>query len=130
MEKFSHEILIDWLIEYYKFEFQDLEIADKINKINYVIQNNAQIFSPEYISHFECVKCGWCCQQMNECPYFDKETKLCLRHDDLPYIICETFPWAGDYGLNLNINCYKLQKALIFYFDYVFKQMEDELREE
>ena len=129
MEKFSHEKLVDWLIDYYQFEFKDLDLSDKVNKINYVIQNNAQIFSPEYISHFSCIKCGWCCKQMNECVYFDKETKLCTTHDNLPYAICETFPWAGEYGLNLNINCAKLQKALIFYFDYIFKQMEDDLRE-
>lgn len=44
MEKFSHEKLVDWLIDYYTFEFKDLEMSDKINKINYVIQNNAKIF--------------------------------------------------------------------------------------
>lgn len=128
-EKFSHEKLVDWLIEYYTFEFTDLEMADKINKINYVIQNNAQIFSPEYISHFACIKCGWCCRQMNGCVYFDEENNLCTIHDDLPYAICDTFPWSGEYGLTLNVNCAKLQKALMFYFDYVFKQMEDELHE-
>lgn len=124
-EKFSHEKLVDWLIEYYTYEFVDLELADKINKINYVIQNNAQIFSPEYISHFTCAKCGWCCRQMKGCVYFDEENRLCTRHDDLPYTICDTYPWGGEYGLVLSINCLKLQKALIFYFDYIFQQMED-----
>ena len=51
-EKMSHEKLVDWLIEYYSFEFLDIEPAEKIKKIQYVINNNAQIFSPEYISYF------------------------------------------------------------------------------
>ena len=29
-EKMSHEKLVDWLIEYYKFEFKDIDIAEKI----------------------------------------------------------------------------------------------------
>lgn len=129
MEKFSHEKLVDWLIDYYTFEFKDLEMSDKINKINYVIQNNAKIFSPEYISHFNCIKCGWCCTQMNGCVYFDEDTKLCTTHDKLPYVVCETYPWSGEYGLTLNMNCAKLQKALLFYFNYIFQKMEDELHE-
>lgn len=128
-EKMSHEKLVDWLIEYYKFEFKDIEIAEKIKKIQFVINNNAQIFSPEYISYFSCVKCGWCCRTMHGCVYFDEENNLCTTHDNLPYIVCETFPWSGEYGLTLNMNCAKLQKALIFYFNHIFKQMEDEIHE-
>lgn len=129
-EKMSHEKLVDWLIEYYSFEFLDIEPAEKIKKIQYVINNNAQIFSPEYISYFSCAKCGWCCRQMMGCVYFDEEHNLCTTHDKFPYQICETFPWAGEYGLNLNINCLKLQKALIFYFDYIFEKMQEEIQDD
>ena len=70
------------------------------------------------------------CWSVRENVYFDEEHNLCTTHDNLPYQVCETFPWAGEYGLNLNINCLKLQKALIFYFDYIFEKMQKELQDD
>lgn len=133
MTKMHWEKLVDYLCEYYSFEFPDIPEEEKVKKINYVIQCNAQIFSKEYFDKFSCLKCGWCCLQMNDCPYFDPETKLCTTHDNLPYSVCDSYPWGAydDLGIAFfSINCGKLMSGLHFYFDYVFEKMQKQYREE
>lgn len=127
-DKMRWEKLRDYLCEYYTFEFQNIPEEVKFEKINYVLQCNAQIFTREYFDNFSCIKCGYCCRRQN-CVYFDEETNLCTTHDNLPYIICETYPWGLDeYGIvSLDMNCAKLMKGLHFYFDYIFTKMEQEI---
>lgn len=125
MAKFNYEKLFDWLMEYYKFEFQDIAPEVKVRAINNAINNNASIFSKKKVLDFGgCSRCGLCCR-LQHCNDYDPETKLCTRHNDQRYEICKTYPWAGPYGLDLTVNCVVVRDLFIEYLNIVFTRIQE-----
>ena len=128
-KKMNHEKLFDWLQEYYKFEYQDIGEDVKVRTINFVIQNNAQLFSAKTVIDFDaCSRCGICCK-LQHCIYYNDEEKKCTNHTDVRFEVCKTYPWAGEYGLDLTVNCKYVRLLLIDYLNQVFDTMENKNEE-
>ena len=97
---------ISFFQEYYMHEFPELSKKFKDYSIEYIIKNNAQIFTKEYVMAYDgCVQCGLCCRDF-KCPHHNPKTNLCTRHDDQIMDLCRTYPWSGDLGIYpVLINC-------------------------
>lgn len=124
----EHERLRQWLKNFYKYEFLQLKENYKNKMIDYVLDNNKDIFSAEDITSEDlCIKCGTCCRSMR-CENFNPETNLCTQHNDDRWVICQTAPYGDpDFGLMLHfgIDCEYLTNFLIKYFNKVFSKAEE-----
>lgn len=116
-------------MNYYQFEFENIDPEIKVNVINKAIHNNAVIFSKEEVMNFDdCSRCGLCCR-LQHCEDYDTETKLCTRHDNQRFEICKTYPWAGDYGLDLTMNCVMVRDLFLRYLNGVFTKIQEKLND-
>ena len=122
-KKYSFEILEDWLVEYYIFEYKELDLDFKKALIHYVIHNNAEIFDDDYVQErYEfCAQCGVCCINQGYCDNFDEETRKCKSHNNQRSFLCKIYPRPGEYGLSLTINCKYVLRIFIEYLDKAFE---------
>lgn len=120
----KHQQLRLWLKDYYHFEFKQLSNKYKDFIIDYILDNNKDVFTADDVTAVDyCIKCGRCCKSMR-CDNYDEETHLCKTHDDNRWIICQTAPYGDpDFGLMLHfgIDCDYLVTFLIKYFDRFFE---------
>lgn len=123
----EHQRLRIWLKQFYKYEFPILSENYKNEIIDYVLDNNKDIFSAEDITSEDlCIKCGRCCESMG-CENYNKENHLCMQHNANRWAICQTAPYGDpDFGLMLHfgIDCEYLTNFLIKYFNKVFSKAE------
>lgn len=114
---------ISFFKEYYMHEFPELSKKFKDDSIEYIIKNNAQIFTKEYVMAYDgCVQCGLCCRDF-QCPHHNPKTNLCIRHDDQIMDLCRTYPWSGDLGIYpVLINCRYTINFFKYFFDKYFKK--------
>ena len=120
----KHRQLREWLKDYYRYEYKELSEEYKNEIIDYILDNNKDIFTADDVTAVDyCSRCGICCASM-KCPNYNPETKLCTQHNDSRWIICRTAPYGDpDFGLMLHfgIDCDYLVKFLINYLDRYFE---------
>lgn len=124
----EHQRLREWLKTFYKYEFSNLNEDYKNKMIDYVLDNNAKIFTADDVMAVDyCVRCGECCRLMH-CNNYNEENHLCKQHNDDRWVICQTAPYGDpDFGLMLHfgIDCEYLTNFLIKYFNKVFSKAEE-----
>lgn len=123
----SFSLFLDWFIEYYQFEFEELSIDFKKKYIEKVLSNNGEYITKEQVMEFDgCVKCGRCCREQG-CLDYDNKTKLCTRHDDPISHLCKEYPWTGDLGITpLTLDCRYQVSFFVSFFDNFFQFCIDE----
>ena len=127
MEKTGWRFFRKQMIEYYTYEFKELPIEYKEKAIDYVIENNAQIFTREFVlAENLCHRCGLCCKEIG-CPDLDRETNLCTKHNNQNTEMCYEYPWS-DVGLVLTYNCGYQRDIFIRYMDMYFKKSIELMR--
>lgn len=127
MEKTGWRFFRKQMIEYYTYEFKELSIEYKEKAIDYVIENNAQIFTREFVlAENLCHRCGLCCKEIG-CPDLDRETNLCTKHNNQNTEMCYEYPWS-DVGLVLTYNCGYQRDIFIRYMDMYFKKSIELMR--
>ena len=127
LENTGWRLFRDQMKEWYKYEFKELSEEYKNNAIEYVIEHNAEIFTRDFVlSENLCHKCGICCTEIG-CVDFDKETKLCTKHNNQNTEMCYEYPWS-DVGLVFTYNCgYQrdiFKKYMDLYFTKAIEMME------
>lgn len=127
MEKTGWRFFRKQMVEYYTYEFKELPIEYKEKAIDYVIENNAQIFTREFVlAENLCHRCGLCCKEIG-CPDLDRETNLCTKHNNQNTEMCYEYPWS-DVGLVLTYNCGYQRDIFIRYMDMYFKKSIELMR--
>ena len=113
---------ISWVKEWYHYEFPELSNEYKDEVIDYVLKNNEKVFTKQMVlSENLCDKCGRCCEEIL-CPYYDKETHLCTRHDNQESKVCYLYPWDDEVGFILTLNCGYQKNFVLKYFNDFFKR--------
>lgn len=122
----SLNIFLDWFKEYYQFEFMELSEEFKNKTIEEILLNNFKYITKKQVIDFDgCTKCGRCCEQQH-CLDYDKETKLCTRHDNPIDDLCKEYPWTGEFGIApLTLNCPYQVAFFISFFDQYFQDYID-----
>lgn len=119
-EETGWRAFIKWMKDWYRFEFTELPLEFKFKSIDLVLKDTANMFTKEQVlAENLCTKCGLCCEEI-KCPYHDKETHLCTRHDNQVSEVCSLYPWDDDVGFILTLNCGYQKKFFIKYFDKLF----------
>lgn len=127
MEKTGWRFFRKQMVEYYTYEFKELPIEYKEKAIDYVIENNAQIFTREFVlAENLCHRCGLCCKEIG-CPDLDRETNLCTKHNNQNTEMCYEYPWS-EVGLVLTYNCGYQRDIFIRYMDMYFKKSIELMR--
>lgn len=127
MEKTGWRFFRKQMIEYYTYEFKELSLDYKKKAIDYVIENNAKIFTREFVlAENLCHRCGLCCKEIG-CPDLNNETNLCTKHDNQNTEMCYEYPWS-DVGLVLTYNCGYQRDIFIRYMDMYFKKSIEMMR--
>ena len=73
MTEYKWRQLVEWLKNYYIFEYTDIDSEFKNSMIDYIVEHNAEVFTEEDVTSFDgCIKCGLCCKTM-KCPHCDKD---------------------------------------------------------
>lgn len=117
----------DQMKEWYSFEFKELTEQFKNTSIDYVIENNAEIFTRDFVlAENLCHKCGLCCLAIG-CPDFNKETKLCTKHNNQNTMMCHEYPWS-DVGLVFDYNCGYQREIFKRYMDLYFTKAIEMMR--
>lgn len=122
----STQKFLQWFYEYYYHEYPNISFDEKKDIIQDRILNNAQYITKDMVIAFDgCNKCGRCCEQQG-CLDYDKETKLCKRHDDPISWLCTAYPWTGeDFGIApLTLNCHFQVAFFVSLLDKVFEDMD------
>lgn len=126
----SLQIFIDWFKEYYFHEFQDLSNNFKNSWIEYIINNNGDYISKDFVENHQdfCSMCGLCCKnQFEDCMFFDKKTNLCLTHDKQPWDICSQYPYGAlDMVGPLTINCKYMVRLFLCFFNIFFTEKQNQ----
>lgn len=104
MSEYGYEKLEKYLKDHYQYFYVNIPQDAKDKIVHKVIFNNAKLFSAEDVKNDNgCYMCGRCCE-LQHCQNYDKESKKCIAWDKR-YDICREYPWAGDYGLHLDLFC-------------------------
>lgn len=128
MEKTGWRFFRKQMVEYYTYEFKELPIEYKEKAIDYVIENNSQIFTRDFVlSENLCHRCGLCCREIG-CPDLNRETNLCTKHNNQNTEMCHEYPWS-DVGLVFTYNCGYQRDIFIRYMDMYFKKTIEMLRQ-
>lgn len=125
----SLNLFVEWFKEYYYHEFPEYSTEFKNFWIEKIIMNNGDYISKDFVKKNDfCDRCGKCCiDQFSNCEYFDKETKLCLVHDNQPWSVCGDYPYgAADLIGPLTLNCKYMIRIFIKYLDSFFASYEEE----
>lgn len=121
LENTGWRLFQKWFQDYYHNKFPELSNEYKDKAIAYVIENNAKIFTKDFVLKENlCHKCGTCCITIG-CPNFDKKTKLCPIHDNQNSIICYEYPYS-DVGFVFTMNCGYVRDIFRIYMDMYFKK--------
>lgn len=117
------------MIEWYSHEFKELSQEYKEKVIKYVIEHQTEIFTREFVlSENLCHRCGLCCIEIG-CPDYDKETKLCTKHNNQNSIICYEYPWS-EVGMILSYNCGYQRDLFINFLDAYFTKAIELMKQE
>ena len=121
------ERLENFLVEHYKYEFEELSVEYKRDIIHQLIIDNGAVFTKEFVkSKIEfCAICGYCCKG-NGCYHYDPETHRCTSRDNRFFENCEEYPWTP-YGLSLSLgaNCTYVIKLFQYKLDDYFQRIID-----
>ena len=129
LENTGWRLFRDQMKEWYKYEFKELSEEYKNDAIEYVIEHNAEIFTRDFVlSENLCHKCGICCTEIG-CVDFDKETKLCTKHNNQNTEMCHEYPWS-DVGLVFTYNCGYQRDIFKKYMDLYFSKAIEMIRRE
>ena len=113
--------------EWYHHEFKELSDEYKDSAIEYVIEHKAEIFTREFVlAENLCHRCGICCVEIG-CPDFDKETKLCTKHQNQNTLMCYEYPWS-DVGMIFSYNCGYQRDIFHKYMDLYFSKAVEMMR--
>ena len=127
MEKTGWRFFQKQMLEYYRYEFKEIPYEYKENAIKYVIENNAEIFTRDFVlAENLCHRCGICCEEL-QCPDYNKETKLCTKHDNQNSIMCYEYPWS-EVGFVLTYNCGYQRDIFIKYMNMYFEKVLEMMR--
>lgn len=123
-------LFVDFIQEYFSFEYTELSSTYKNEIIEQVLLNNQKYITKEEVMAQDfCDKCGKCCRDIH-CPYFDYETNLCPRHDNQLMDLCREYPYSGEFGIQpLTLSCRYQSRFFINWFDNYFRKVV-ELKEE
>lgn len=123
----SLEIFIEWFKEYYTHEFLDIPKDFKDFWIEKILLNNGEYLKKEDVLNFDgCIKCGRCCENQH-CLDWDRETRLCTRHDNPIHQLCKEYPWTGELGIApLSLNCRYQTAYFISFFNDFFEEYRRE----
>ena len=123
----SFNLFLNWFIEYYQFGYEELSMDFKKKYIKEILSNNGKYVTKKQVMDFDgCAKCGRCCSEQG-CLDYDKETKLCTRHDDPISYLCHEYPWTGELGIApLTLNCRYQVSFFVSFFDNFFQHCIDE----
>lgn len=125
LEHTGWRAFISWVKEWYHYEFTELSNEYKDNAIEYILRNNADIFTKEMVlAENLCEKCGRCCEEIG-CPHYHQDIHLCSRHNNQESEICRLYPWDNDVGFILTLNCGYQKKFVLKYFDIFFQKAID-----
>ena len=109
------------MIEWYSHEFPELSKEYKEEAIKRVIQENANIFTKNFVLMENlCHRCGLCCKEIG-CPDFDEKTKLCTKHNNQNSIMCYEYPWS-DVGMVFTYNCGYQRDIFMKYMNMYFEK--------
>ena len=129
LEKTGWRLFQSQMIEWYSHEFKELSQEYKEKVIKYVIEHQTEIFTREYVlSENLCHRCGLCCIEIG-CPDYNKETKLCTKHNNQNSIICYEYPWS-DVGMILSYNCGYQRDLFIKFLDAYFTKAIELMKQE
>ena len=127
LENTGWRLFRDQMKEWYSFEFKELSKEYKDAAIDYVIENNAKIFTREFVlSENLYFKCGICCTQIG-CIDFNKETKLCTKHNNQNTVMCHEYPWS-EVGLVFDYNCGYQREIFKKYMNMYFTKAIEMMR--
>lgn len=117
-------LFVNFIQEYFSFEYPELPKKYKDEIIKEVLLNNSKYITAEDVmSEDFCDKCGKCCRDIH-CPYFDYETNLCPRHDNQLMDLCRTYPYSGEFGIQpLTLSCRYQSRFFINLFDKMFAKV-------
>lgn len=128
LENTGWRLFQKWFQEFYHYEFKELSNEYKDKAIEYVIENNAKIFTKDFVLRENlCHKCGACCISIG-CVDFDHKTKLCTKHDNQNSIICYEYPYS-DVGFVFTLNCGYVKDIFKLYMDMYFKKSIELMRQ-
>lgn len=127
LEKTGWRFFRDQMYEWYSHEFPELSEEYKNNAIDYVIENNAKIFSKNFVLNKNfCHRCGLCCREIG-CPDFDKETNLCTKHNNQNSEMCREYPWSS-VGMVFTYNCGYQRDIFHLYMDMFFTKAIEKMK--
>lgn len=115
------------MIEWYKYEFKELPIEYKEKAIKKVIQDNAKIFTRDFVLRENlCHMCGLCCREIG-CPDHNPHTNRCTKHDNQNSVMCSEYPWS-EVGMVFTYNCGYQRDIFRKYMDMYFKKSIELMR--
>lgn len=115
------------MIEWYSHEFPELSQEYKESAIKKVIQDNAKIFTRDFVlSENLCHMCGLCCREI-ACPDHNPRTNRCTKHDNQNTIMCSEYPWS-EVGMVFTYNCGYQRDVFRKYMDLYFKKSIELMR--
>lgn len=116
------------MIEWYSHEFPELSQEYKESSIKKVIQDNAKIFTRDFVlSENLCHMCGLCCREI-ACPDHNPRTNRCTKHDNQNTVMCSEYPWS-EVGMVFTYNCGYQRDIFRKYMDLYFKKSIELMRE-
>ena len=115
------------MIEWYKYEFKELPLEYKEKAIKKVIQDNAKIFTKDFVLRENlCHMCGLCCREIG-CPDHNPHTNRCTKHDNQNSVMCSEYPWS-EVGMVFTYNCGYQRDIFKKYMDMYFKKSIELMR--
>lgn len=117
----------DQMKEWYHHEFKELSNTYKDKAIDYVVENNVNIFTREFVlSENLCHMCGVCCKEIG-CPDHNPYTNRCTKHDNQNSEMCYEYPWS-EVGMILSYNCGYQRDIFRKYMDLYFTKAIEMMR--
>lgn len=127
LEKTGWRFFRDQMKEYYHHEFPELSNEYKDKAIEMVIEQNAKIFTKEFVlSENLCHMCGLCCREIG-CPDHNPRTRRCTKHDNQNSIMCSEYPWS-EVGMVFTYNCGYQRDIFHKYIQMYFKKSIELMR--
>lgn len=115
------------MIEWYSHEFPELSQEYKEEAIKKVIQQNAKIFTRDFVlSENLCHMCGLCCREI-ACPDHNSKTNRCTKHNNQNTVMCSEYPWS-EVGMVFTYNCGYQRDIFRKYMDLYFKKSIELMR--